>query len=129
LINLHVLADKYGVERLKTDTLNGLFMHLMPLNASPPYQHSICHAHEHLSDKSALLNFLVDILCSIQGKDWATYGIEGLPSPILLFVLERLAKGACGELDVLNKLKLCDYHEHKNKDERKACPHKYIVMN
>jgi hypothetical protein len=129
LIKLHVFADKYGVERMKTDALNGLFIHLRPTKTTIPYQHSIDYAQKHLPDKSPLLNFLTDLQCGINEEDWAKFGIEGYPLPYLVSVLERLSRGARGELDVLSQLKLCNYHEHKNKDERKACPHRYTVMD
>jgi hypothetical protein len=128
LIKLHVLADKYGVERLKTDTMNGLFMHMRSSDVSLPYQISICHAYKHLPEKSALLNILVDMQCRIAVKCWAELDIQEFPSSFLVSVLERFSRSADDELDVWDVLELCDYHEHKNKDERKVCPHKDVFM-
>ncbi|OSS51538.1 hypothetical protein B5807_03575 [Epicoccum nigrum] len=102
LINLHVFANKYGVERLKKNTLNGLFMLLKQTH--------------------------VDIHCRIDVQDWAKIGIRRYPSPFLVSVLERFTKCANGEFVVMDYLILCDYHEHKDEDERKSCPYKDVVM-
>ena len=103
-------------------------MQLMPRNIKLPSRASISHAYEHLSEKFGLLNFLVDVQCRITSQSWEKQGIEGFPSQFLVSVLERLTANANKDLDVFDPLELCDYHEHKNEDEREACPHKDVYM-
>ena len=103
-------------------------MQLMPRNIKLPSRASISHAYEHLSEKFGLLNFLVDVQCRITSQGWEKQGIEGFPSQFLVSVLERLTANANKDLDVVDPLELCDYHEHKNEDEREACPHKDVYM-
>jgi hypothetical protein len=128
LIKLHVFADKYGEERLKTATLNGLFIHFTTC-ISVPSQASVRYAYDNLPEESALLSLLVAIQCCMDGRSWAKLGIDGYPSPFIVSVLERLAKSAQRDLRTLSSVKLCDFHEHKNEEERKVCPHKAVVLN
>lgn len=128
LIKLHIFADKYGVEKLEAVTLNGLSMHMKPFDVTLPSHESIRHAYKHLPNKSALLNFLVDMQCRIKAQEWAKVGIRGLPSPFIVSVLARLTEKR-GKSNVWYQLKLCDYHEHKDEDERKACPHRDVVID
>lgn len=126
---LHVFADRYGILKMKSETLNALFKHLIRSQICMINTYSIRYAYDNLPDGSALLTFLVHVHCYQNDEFWVHTMWDKYPSPFLMSVVRRLAQGVHDDLDVLDNLELCDYHEHKNEDERKACPHKYVVMD
>jgi hypothetical protein len=125
-VDLYVFGDQYQVPELCRHTLDALFEHLIEVDDTDfPSRESVTTAWEKLPETSPLSRFLVDVHChaSDDCSDWESGGEYEYANSFLLAVLRRWAHihGSWGECDVHHELDLCDYHDHENGKEKKAC--------
>ncbi len=133
LVYLNVFCEKYDAPALKRLTLDHLFQHLEDISGKLPSNRTIMYAFENLHDTSPLCRLLVDFFCDyadhdtwddVGGKDWIVTCHafeEGTPLMFFRSALQRYAQYALGERPFDANLEVCDYHEHKDAEEREAC--------
>ncbi|KAF3007879.1 hypothetical protein E8E13_010949 [Curvularia kusanoi] len=110
LIELHVFADRYRVEKLKVRTLEALFRYVQKNDVTLPSNRLICYAYENMPAGSGLLTLLVDVWCKyVEAEEWKDDDTEQLPSPFLISVLKCLTDGARGKIKVRAALELSKY--------------------
>lgn len=123
LIALYVFATKYNVPQLQTDALDKYFQHFQHEETSLPPIDAIRNAFENLQASSPLCQLLIDIQCCCkQHENWTSETAEWYPSTFLLGTLRRYAAIVQdGKQKRWWKLDLCDYHDHKDDEERADC--------
>lgn len=115
LIVLHILADKYGVAKLKRDTTDGLLDHIETGNGFFPSATQISDAYKSLPRNSALLKLLVDLVCRFPGSvDWE----DDFPLPFVRAVLKLFSAEGCLYSERLDE---CDYHDRKAGEKKCSC--------
>jgi hypothetical protein len=127
IFRLYVLGDKRGVANLKLATLAELFQELSRYHnqeyvlANPS---AIGYAYENLPAEDPLLRYLVDDHCYRARSDhWLRIDVLPYPQVFLGNLMSRYAKFAQGKIGAWgdHELELCDYHDHKDKNEKAKC--------
>ncbi|KAJ4378440.1 hypothetical protein N0V86_006143 [Didymella sp. IMI 355093] len=126
IIYLYVLGDKRGVANLKLATLAGLFQELSLYreNSFLPNPSIIGYAYENLPVEHPLLRYLVDAHCyHVRSDYWLRTDVLPYPLIFLMNLMSRYAQFIQRELSAWDdhELDLCDYHDHKDKDEKAKC--------
>jgi hypothetical protein len=122
--NLHLLmlkalvfGDRFMVPKFYREVNNRLIERLIEM---PSSYANIIYAFDNLTAKKPLLKVLVDAHCDFwePGRDDdADIALKAkLPREFLLRVMDAYAEGATAE-----DMNVCDYHEHKNDDEKAKC--------
>ncbi|KAF9693833.1 hypothetical protein EKO04_008115 [Ascochyta lentis] len=116
---LYVFGDKYGVVRLRNDTINLLYDRMVYLDDDLPCPELVSYAFRHLKARDPICRLLVDVFCYNDDifsiSDRADYKCI----PFLQAIWDRYIHHVYGSASF--QLTLCDYHEHDTVEERKAC--------
>ncbi|KAI8934364.1 hypothetical protein NX059_009099 [Plenodomus lindquistii] len=125
LIHIYIFCDKYDVRELKRTAMDELFDNIFDDKLEPvlPGPELVKAAFENVPETSSLCRFLVDANCYWADDDeWAEDTVSDFPCKFIVRVLQTYREYVFGirirEDDVPEK---CDYHEHTNDEERKAC--------
>ncbi|KAJ4378442.1 hypothetical protein N0V86_006145 [Didymella sp. IMI 355093] len=126
LVDLHVFAEEYDVPNLKRQSIDSLFEQLNDEDQGLPSTKAIRYAFDSLDHDSSLCRLLVDAHCEWGGHEgWETIceGEDFEPHPVFLKnALKRYSQYIIAGLHGLGKtLVLCDYHDHKDVEERNTC--------
>lgn len=116
---IHIFADRYDIPDLQRDTIDTMFAYYMHTKKIPTVE-TIKMAFESLPDTSLLRKLLIHQYC--ESKSDVTPKDELLCThEIFHDVLARYRYN----MSVYNcSLKLCDYHDHANEEEKKECKKK-----
>jgi len=122
LIGLYVFGNRFQLQELCRKSLDTLFNRLRKnSNSSLPDPGTVSLVFARLPHSSPLCRFLVDAYCNI-GDDsyYAADNEDEYPDSFLLAILRRYARDSpsCNGYIYLD---LCDYHGHKDNEERGAC--------
>jgi hypothetical protein len=135
LVKIHVFGNQYMIPHLQNDTLSKLFRHLIYKALSTPASWIVTTAIEQLNAKNPLCRLLIDVSVRYNwdhpesGTPYQNSRFGPWSMEYLLAIAHR-ATQIIGGLRLKGKhmsdfrLKLCDYHEHKNDDEKKNCEEK-----
>ncbi|KAF1946163.1 hypothetical protein EJ02DRAFT_418927 [Clathrospora elynae] len=125
LVHLHVFCDRYQIRTLRIKTMEELYVHMEDpaLNTFLPDLEIVQYAYENLGDDEApLCRFLVDAQCHwASSQSWGADDTGGWPLGFLTGVLRLYSVFAQGSGGRESYLDACDYHEHGDEGERKAC--------
>lgn len=125
LIWLYVLAEKFNIPKLKTETLDELFNDLCVLNVDLPSTNQIKYAFDNLPEDLALLRLLVSNQCIFSDEDfWSNTNIDDYPSAFLAKVVAYYAGYAMGTREWDEEMQLCEFHDHEDGKSKRACPSK-----
>lgn len=125
MIWLHVLAEKFNIPKLKTETLDELFNDLSVLNVDLPSTNQIKYAFDNLPEDSALLRLLVSNQRIFSDEDfWPNTNIYDYPSAFLAKTMAYYAGGVMGSREWDAEMRLCEFHDHEDDKSEQACPSK-----
>jgi len=119
-VHLYIFGDKYMIEELKFDALNGLFHWLKAHDESKlPSTTATDEAFNDLPSDSPMCHFLIEASCK-----WANPMITACDNvEILHGIWRRLyeLETAAGMLLHDHDIDICDFHDHKTHRERNGC--------
>ena len=122
LSHLYVFCDGYEVQQLKRQSLDKIISHISVHPSMPP-RGCVEIAFDHLPAKDPFCRFLVDAFTYWSMDDyWSQELISFFPSPFLLDVLLKYAQNKVRDDTHHKEPLVCNYHDHKTEEERKACP-------
>lgn len=111
---------------LKQQALDHLYKRVEEEGLLHPY--TVDYTFRNLSEESPFCRLLVYLYCAKADElfwqsclDDDDEFDEPLPSKFLKLLLQRYSQIARGDESARAPLNLCDYHEHKSKEEREAC--------
>ena len=118
ITELHVFADRYDIPDLQRYTIDMMFTYFRD-GGKIPTAKTIKMAFESLPDTSLLRKLLVHRYCestaNVTPEDELLWTHE-----ILHAVLARY-RDVIRDLDYFCDLRLCDYHDHANEEEKGEC--------
>jgi hypothetical protein len=122
LIRMYVLGDKYDVPALRSDAMTTLFHHIIDdIETHVPGWDTVGYAYDHLNDDSPLYRFLVNVHCYLAQPDsWKPKDLPLIPQVFLVKTLQTYSTIAL-VTGLWYKFKPCDYHKHKDLEEKRAC--------
>lgn len=130
LVRLYKFSDQYQVPKLGNACIDGLFDHIYVKRRPLPSAEIVHFAFNKLPEKSPLRRLIVDLWCrrirplnyggknGFEKQDW--------PKTFLMEVTQRFSElvnnplSGCLQI-MFHEMNLCDYHEHKTDEEKKAC--------
>jgi hypothetical protein len=126
LVDLHVFAEEYDVPNLKRQSIDSLFEKVNDEDQDLPSTKAIRYAFDSLDHDSSLCRLLVDAYCErCSHRGWETIceDEDFEPHPVFLKnALKRYSQYTSADLRGPGKtMVLCDYHDHKDDEERDAC--------
>ncbi|KAF2845750.1 hypothetical protein T440DRAFT_543382 [Plenodomus tracheiphilus IPT5] len=124
VLRLYILCEEYDISVLKRTAIDGYF-DLMDGDGLDYYlldPEMITEAFKNLPEKSAMCQLLVDASCKFAMESmWIDH--TKFPCSFIAKVLKLYSEGVY-DLEEDDDLKRCDYHEHRNDEEGKACESK-----
>lgn len=120
----YVFADKYKVEQLKNDSINGLTFAVQDHAKCPvPSPDGISYAFDSLDQESPMCRLIVELvvrwLDPFINNEFESYdNISFLQSLWKKYALHALDRTVPKYASVVN---VCDFHEHKNDEEWAMC--------
>ncbi|KAF2809743.1 uncharacterized protein BDZ99DRAFT_571505 [Mytilinidion resinicola] len=135
-VELYILGDKYQIPNLRKYVIDHNFQYFLRVDDVLPVPHIITQAYESLPETSPLRRFFSDLYSIRLSSYFQAITVEMREKPSCLpngFLVEALIK-ASDIRDVAKKgkspaLKLCDYHEHPDNEDRKKCEEKHGITN
>jgi hypothetical protein len=123
LIELYVFGDKFDVPGLKSQAMTDLFKHIEDVEGTElPSADAIRFAFGNLPEHAPLLQFLADTYCHwARSSMWEHFGRDDWPPAFLGRVLGQYTEFAHGDRDRFIYKDPCDYHAHRDGEERLAC--------
>lgn len=133
LVYLSVFCDMYDVPLLKRLSLDQLFEHLKDPNINLPSTSYVVYAFDNIPDDSPLCRLLIDMYFEFASEeawnrvvklDFDRLCKKHSQLALQTFfrkMLQRYARYKYEDLTEESVLDICDYHEHKNDEERQAC--------
>lgn len=122
LIKLYVICEKYDMPDLKRMCMDELLDHIAVKDVVLPGSYHVNMAFEELPHDSRLCLFLVNAHCHYaEDCVWDDLEAAAYSWSFLTQVMQRYRLFALGDLDWTQKLKICDYHEHKGFADWDAC--------
>ncbi|KAF2833873.1 hypothetical protein CC86DRAFT_415864, partial [Ophiobolus disseminans] len=128
-IQLHVFGDKYGVKRLKEDSLDELInITLSGNNHCLTDADDVKLAFEHLPERSPMCRLIIDSHCLYgdprRYQAFAAYTCIPFLHGVWLRHSDLLMKSEEEDQVQSPDITRCDYHEHENDEEKEACKKK-----
>lgn len=122
LVRLYVFSDKYDVPALRRLCLNQLFAQYEDLDTEPLDLDTIVYAFKNAPSESPLCRFLIDYFCICAGADtWDRVCESYETAPPLALLSSALQRYTGYYMRPQHDLIACDYHEHKDEEERDRC--------
>ena len=122
VVKLYVFGDEYEVEHLRRDAIDLLFRSMEDPNSLLPYPESTEYAFAHLSADDPMCRLLVDLFCRYEILD-DDAGHEEFVNIAFLQTMWHRYVYFCRtkDVDIDDKLSLCNYHEHATDEEKTTC--------
>jgi hypothetical protein len=123
LLRLHVFCDKYDVPVLKRLTLD-TYIELVASNSNAPCAAHICIASANMPEDSPICRFVLDVCCKKNTPARWEWLFTPLWEPPVIFyklALKRYSQLLGQAQSTHSPLDICNYHDHKDEEERNAC--------
>jgi len=132
LVKLYILGDQHVIPKLQEDALDSLHRHVQGPCTTTPGDVEISLAFRWLRPSTPLCRYLIDVsiyydCCEKDGTTpYEMDGTEKYPAEFLLGIARRATQVIGGirwqEKNIRDfELDICDYHEHKDNEEKEAC--------
>ncbi|KAI8934365.1 hypothetical protein NX059_009100 [Plenodomus lindquistii] len=123
LLWIFVFCDRYDVPKLKTEAMNTLLARSQDPACGNCFHSrtAVGYAYDNLPKTSGLRRFLVDLFCRHASPQVWTHPVCDNRIEFFVDALQNFSKHRNQPEEWSRQLNVCDYHEHRNDEERSAC--------